>query len=113
MTPMEMWIFALVMAFVAFVWFNAARTSGVLEAVTEEGFEIKTLLRARRTILWNEIAQPPRMFQKFLPRIVVHTRRSTPSTFTSSYTVYLRGRTVETDLISRLQGMPGVGLSKV
>jgi hypothetical protein len=104
----ELWIFAVVMLFVAFVWVNAARTSGVLEGMTADGFEIRTLLRGRLWIPWNQIARPVHQFDRFLPRVVVHVKSTRLRRVTSAYTVYLRGRTGERDLLEKLDGSVGV-----
>lgn len=104
----EFLVFLVVVVIVAIVWFSSACHSGVVKTVSTEGFVLRNLLKFSIEIRWADISSPARMFERFLPRIVVCVKGRKHRWLKKSYTVFLRGRRMERDFFDRLESTTGV-----
>ncbi len=107
---MEILVFLTVACFVAVVWFSAARRSAVLESVDDDGLKLKNLLGAHVLVCWSDVVGPVRLFRRFLPRVTFHVKSRRFSVFTIGYSVFLRGRYGEAEMVQHLESTIGINV---
>ena len=104
----EYLVFAAVIAFVGFVWFELGRTTGVLGKFDDDSFTICSFLAGEKRIKFADVCRPALMRERLFPRLSIRVASKGPFNLNPQHTLVLRGRNGEDEVIETLRSTVGI-----
>lgn len=103
----ELWVAAGVGAMLLFTWSVLATSFALVERVSADGVLLR-LLYGKKMFRWTDFRGRAKRFESFMPRLVLERSERSFLSLHTAYSILLRGRPAEAELIKEIETRFGI-----